>query len=164
MANVNVLQNHVWPLLLHILTSKFAKNIGLCRKTCVKRPLSKRLKIGFQYQLMLNVCQKYCRMLQGEHSAILSTFIKPPFIIQNFVLSIMSGRFTQVLLYFVIISQFTYSHYPSSRVNHNIGVMNVSTNIQFSGQEHIYINYQICALKAGELIYDFHYLQVPEGH
>ena len=41
-------------------------------KTCVKRPLS---KIGFQDQLSLNTGQKYCRMLQGEHSAILSTFI-----------------------------------------------------------------------------------------
>ena len=44
-------------------------------KTCVKRPLSKRLKIGFEDQLSLNAGQKNCRMLQGEHSAILSTFI-----------------------------------------------------------------------------------------
>ena len=42
--------------------------------------------IGFQDQLYLNAGQKYCRMLQGEHSAILSTFIKLPFVI--FVLSI----------------------------------------------------------------------------
>ena len=32
--------------------------------------------------------QKHCRMLQGEHSAILSTFIKLPFVIKIFVLSI----------------------------------------------------------------------------
>ena len=32
-------------------------------KTCVKRQLSKRQKIGFQEQLSLNVGQKYCRML-----------------------------------------------------------------------------------------------------
>ena len=38
-------------------------------------------------------------MLQGEHSAILSTFIKLQFVIKIFVLSILSGRFTQVLLY-----------------------------------------------------------------
>ena len=31
--------------------------------------------------------QKYCRMLQGGHSAILSTFIKLPFVIKTFVLS-----------------------------------------------------------------------------
>ena len=51
-------------------------------KTCVKRPLSKRLKIGFQDQSSLNAGQKYCRMLQREeHSAILSTFIKLIFVI-----------------------------------------------------------------------------------
>ena len=38
-------------------------------------------------------------MLQGGHSAILSTFIKLPIVIKIFVLSIISGRFTQVLLY-----------------------------------------------------------------
>ena len=37
---------------------------------------------------MLNAGQKYCRMLQGEHSAILLTFIKVPFVIKIFVLSI----------------------------------------------------------------------------
>ena len=34
---------------------------------------SKIPKIVFQDQLSLNAGQKYCRMLQGEHSAILST-------------------------------------------------------------------------------------------
>ena len=57
-------------------------------KTCLKRPLSKRPKIGFQDQLSLNVVQKYCRMLQREHSATLSSFIKLPFVIKIFVLSI----------------------------------------------------------------------------
>ena len=58
------------------------------RKTCLKRPLKKKTKIGFQYLLSLNAGQKYCRMLQGEHSAILSTFIKLPSVIKIFVLSI----------------------------------------------------------------------------
>ena len=62
-------------------------------KTCVKRPFSKRLKIGFQDQLSLNAGQKYCRMLQGEHSAILSIFIKLPFVIKIFVLSIFEWPF-----------------------------------------------------------------------
>ena len=57
-------------------------------KTCVKRPLSKRPKSGFQDQLSLNAGQKYCRMLQGEQSSILLTFIKLPFVIKIFVLSI----------------------------------------------------------------------------
>ena len=66
-------------------------------KTCVKWP--KRLKIGFQYQLSLNAGQKYCRMLQGEHSAILSAFIKLPFVIKILYFAyFLSGRFTQVLL------------------------------------------------------------------
>ena len=37
-------------------------------KTCVKRPLSKIQQIDFQDQLSLNADQKYCKMLQGEHS------------------------------------------------------------------------------------------------
>ena len=45
----------------------------------------RRPKIVCQDQLSLNAGQKYCRML---HSAILSTFIKLPFVIKIFVLSI----------------------------------------------------------------------------
>ena len=62
--------------------------ILLIGKTCLKRSLSKRPKIGFQDQISLNAGQKYCRMLHGEHSAILSPFIKLPFAIKIFVLSI----------------------------------------------------------------------------
>ena len=63
-------------------------------ETCVKRPLSKRPKIAFQDQLSLNVGQKYCRMLQGKHSALLSIFIyKLPFVIKIFVLSIFEWPF-----------------------------------------------------------------------
>ena len=52
-------------------------------KTCVNRPLSKRPKIGFQDQLSFNAGQKYCRMLQGEHSAKLLTFINLTFGLNN---------------------------------------------------------------------------------
>ena len=62
-------------------------------KTCVKCPLSKTPKIGFQDQLSLNAGQKYCRMLQGENSAILSTFIKLPFVIMIFVSSFFERPF-----------------------------------------------------------------------
>ena len=52
----------------------------------------KKTENGFQDQLSLklslNAGQEYCRMLQGEHSAILSTFIKLPFVIKIFDLSI----------------------------------------------------------------------------
>ena len=62
-------------------------------KTCVKWPLSERQKIGFQDQLSLNAGQKYCRVLQVEHSAILSTFIKLPFVIKIFILTIFEWPF-----------------------------------------------------------------------
>ena len=68
-------------------------------KTCVKRPLSKISQIGLEDHISLNAGQRYCRMLQEEHSAILSTFIKLSFVIGIFVLTLLSGRFTQVLLY-----------------------------------------------------------------
>ena len=48
----------------------------------------RRPKICVQDQLSLNVGQNYCRMLQGKHSAIMSTFIKLAFVIKIFVLSI----------------------------------------------------------------------------
>ena len=48
----------------------------------------KMTKNGFQDQLSLNAGHKYCRMLQGEHSAILLTFIELPFVIKISVLSI----------------------------------------------------------------------------
>ena len=80
--------------------SLFSKIVILYSNACVKQPLSERPKIGFQDQLSLNTGQKYCRVLQGEHSAILLTFIKLPFVIKVFVLSILSGCFTQVLLYY----------------------------------------------------------------
>ena len=57
-------------------------------KSCVKWTLSKRPKIGFQEQLSHNAGLKHCRMLQGEHSAILLTFIKLPFVIKIFVMYI----------------------------------------------------------------------------
>ena len=41
-----------------------------------------------------------CSPCKGEHSAILLTFIKLPFVIKIFVLSILSVCLRQVLLYF----------------------------------------------------------------
>ena len=78
---------------IHASIHVAAANPNMYSKTCVKRPLSNRQKIGFQDQLLLNAGQKYCRMLQGEHSAILSTFIKLPFVIKIFVLSIFEWPF-----------------------------------------------------------------------
>ena len=52
-----------------------------------------KTKIGFQDLLSLNAGQKYCRMLQREHSAILTIVIKLPFVIKIFVLSIFEWLF-----------------------------------------------------------------------
>ena len=68
--------------------SKLCLSWNWYSKTSLKWPLKLNTKIGFQYRLWLNAGQKYCRMLQWEHSAILSTFIKLPFSIKIFVLSI----------------------------------------------------------------------------
>ena len=43
--------------------------------------------------MLLNAGQKYCRMLQGEHSAMLLTCIKLPFVTKIFVLSIFEWTF-----------------------------------------------------------------------
>ena len=61
--------------------------LTLCKTAILKKP-----KIGFQYQLSLDAGQKYCRMLQGD-SAILSTFIKLPFVIKIFVVPIFEWPF-----------------------------------------------------------------------
>ena len=64
----------------------------LCKLPSTVKPVisswSKRPKIGFQDRLSLNEGLKNCRMLQGEHFAILLTCIKLPFVIEIFVLSI----------------------------------------------------------------------------
>ena len=52
---------------------------------------NKKTKIGFQDSLLLNVGRKYCRMLQGEHSAILSTFMKLPLAIKILFCLFLSG-------------------------------------------------------------------------
>ena len=67
-------------------------------KACVKQSLSKRPKIGFKtnYRLM-----QVKSIAECEHSAILSTFIKLLFVKKILVLSILSDRFTQALLYVI---------------------------------------------------------------
>ena len=92
------LPQSAWPSLVKVhirkmnctclMRRQLLKSLYNYDKTCLKRLLKKKTKIGFQDRLSLNAGQKYCRMLQGEHSAILSTFIKLPFVIRTFVLSI----------------------------------------------------------------------------
>ena len=79
----------IWAFLSPLCEESLKNLVSLLiySKPCLKRPLSKRPELGFQDQLPLNAGQKYCRMLQGEHSAILLTFIMLPFVIKIFVLS-----------------------------------------------------------------------------
>ena len=57
-------------------------------KSCLKRPLKRRPEMGL-IDLMVALCQsKVLQNAPREHSAILSTFIKLPFVIKTFVLSI----------------------------------------------------------------------------
>ena len=65
-------------------------------KTCVKRPLLNIPNIGFQTQLSLNAGQKCCRMLQGDNSAMFSTFIKYHLSLRSLFCLFLSDRFTQL--------------------------------------------------------------------
>ena len=58
----------------------------------------KKTQIGFQDQLSLNAGQKYCRMLQGKHSAILQPSLSYHLSLRSLFCLFLSGRFTQVLL------------------------------------------------------------------
>ena len=50
-------------------------------------------KLVLKTNLSLNAGQKYCRMLEVKHSAIISTFIKLSFVFKIFVLSIFEWPF-----------------------------------------------------------------------
>ena len=71
-------------------------------KTCLKQPLKKRTKIGFQDRLSLNAGQNYCRMFQLEQSAIFLTYIKLSFVFKIFFCLFLSGRLRWVSLYLVM--------------------------------------------------------------
>ena len=76
--------------LLYLCTGYvYESSLGVYSKPCVKRPLSKRPKIVFSRLISFNAGQKYCRMLQEDHFAILSTL----FPLKIFVLSIFQWPF-----------------------------------------------------------------------
>ena len=70
----------------------------LYSKTCVKRPLSKRPQFGFQDGLLLNACQKYCRMLQGSILQYFPPSLSNHLSLRSLFCLFLSGPFTQVLL------------------------------------------------------------------
>ena len=65
-------------------------------KTCFKRPLKKKTNNWFSRLIIAKCMSKVLQNAPREHSAILSTFTKLPFI---FVMYILSGCLRQVLLY-----------------------------------------------------------------
>ena len=82
---------------LNTISCIFLQKIKLNKvKPVLSGQSQRRQKLGFQDRLSLNAGQKYCRML--EHSAILSTFIKLPFVIKIVFCLFLSGRLRQVLL------------------------------------------------------------------
>ena len=51
-------------------------SLRIYSKTCLERPLKKRLDKDLNDKWLVNEGQRYCRMLPLEHSAILLTCIK----------------------------------------------------------------------------------------
>ena len=69
-------------------------------KTCLKQPLKRKTKNWVSRPIVTKCRSQVLQNALLEHSTILSTFIKLPFVFKTFVLSIfLSGRLRQVLLY-----------------------------------------------------------------
>ena len=60
----------------------------------------KKTEIGLQDQLLLNAGQRYCRMLQESILQYSRPSLSYHFSLRFFICLFLSGRFTQVLLYF----------------------------------------------------------------
>ena len=68
-------------------------------KTCLKWPLKKKTKIGFQAGLLLNAGQKYCRMLQESILQHFRPSLSYHLSLRPLFCLILSGPLRQVLLY-----------------------------------------------------------------
>ena len=83
----------------------------------VKRPFSKRQKIGFQDQLLFNVGQKNCSLLTLEGSTL--QYFLPSLSYHLSLRSLfplfLSGHFTQVSLYVIIFNLMLYLFYKDSK-------------------------------------------------
>ena len=84
-----------------------------------------------------------------NYSAIVSTFIKLPFVIKIFVCLFMSGRFTQVLLYvssmsmaktsFTNIANFSTKHLVMCKVYNDVGGINLLDHSNLPALEIIHV-------------------------
>ena len=68
-------------------------------KTCLKRPHSKRPKIGFQDQLTHNAGQNYCRWSKGSILQYFRPSLSYPLSLRPLFWLCLSGHLRQVLLY-----------------------------------------------------------------
>ena len=68
-------------------------------KTCLKGPLKKKTKIGFQDRLSLNAGQKYCRMLQEGILQNLRPSLSYHLSSRPLICLFLSGSLRQALLY-----------------------------------------------------------------
>ena len=85
--------------------------INIYSKTCLKRPLKKNTKIWFLRLVIAKCRSKVLQNAQREHSAILSTFIEPPFVFKTFILSIYEWPFkTCFTVQQPILIRLTHSH------------------------------------------------------
>ena len=70
-----------------------------CSKTCLKRALKKKTKIGFQDRLSLNAGQQYCRMHQESILQYVRPSLSYHLSLRPLFCQFLSGRFKRVLLY-----------------------------------------------------------------
>ena len=91
-------------LQIYVSLKQFYQNYN---KTCHKRPLKKNTKNWFSRPIIPQCRSKVLQNALLEHSAILSTFIKLPFVFKTFVLSIfewpLKTGFT--VLYYLLLRQ-----------------------------------------------------------
>ena len=88
-------------------------------KTCVKRQLSKRPKLVFKTYYHLLQVKSSAECCKREHSAILSTCIKLPFVIKIFVLSIFEWpSYTGFTVLAIVGKEFNMHEQPSSKTEH----------------------------------------------
>ena len=78
---------------------KDTKYKGTYSKTCHKRPLKKKTRIGFQDRLSLNTGQKYCRMLQESILQYFRPSLSYHLSLRPLLCLFLSGRLRQILLY-----------------------------------------------------------------
>ena len=95
-------ENELREIIIAIFRLKKPKTLYpyIYSKTCLKPPLKKKTKIGFQYQLSLNAGQKYCRMPSWSILRYFWPSLSYHLSLRRLFFLFLSGRLRQVLLYY----------------------------------------------------------------